>query len=666
MTARGGHAAVFLLKLRSNVELKGDVTLAAREAAALLGTPVEPVDDLAAAADGRPALGRFGGHAAPDAGLREEGAPGFRAEAPPDRLVPLVRRASFLQQVYCLPPPGVDPDALVARLEEAAGPVASARRAAGGAGDARPAVLAVPHAALLELSLHAVRCADTPGGTREGLEEMAAELSGRAGDGAAGRLTRGALERKRTTAHLGHGLHYYKAKFFPRLARCLLNLGAAELAGGGAGLDGGEAGRDGDGPGRAGGGAAGTGGRTRVLDPFVGSGTTLVEASALGLPSLGVDRDPLSALISRAKLDLLTVGPEPLAEALATVRARREGAPASGSGGAGDAAAPGPAAQDGTDPEARELDLAFPDWLTKNRKMTGEREAELKTEMREVRRLAAGLGGPARRIVRVLASDAIDRRMKMRVLGTGVGRFSLRFTKTPMPERFVDALERTVRRAAAAAWARERLGIDFASGAAVVGDARALPAAGGRADLVVTSPPYLPAASGRESYARARALSLIGLGMEDAAGVDRLIGTSVGSMRDVEVAPAELEALDEEERALVAWLADDDLRSIKAEPTARYFLDMRRCFAETARALRDGGVAVFVSGKQSTFYEFESREVLREVPAARLLAGEAGRGGLAVGELLDVKLKKGNRNARPRSLDDYYETAIFLRGAAPQ
>ena len=653
--AVGAGPATFLLKLRSNVELEGDVTLAGREAGVLLGEPVEPVDDLAARAAEHPGLARFRGHAAPGAGLREGSPDGFRARAPLGRLERLVRRASFLQQVYCLLPSGVDADALVEGLASAAGPVASARRAPDGHGDARAAVLAVPHAALLELSDHPARRTDSAAATREALEEMAAELSGRAGGGAAGRLTRDALARKRTTAHLAHGLHYYKAKFFPRLARCLLNLGAAETEAG-----------------RAPSGDAGTGGRIRegagprVLDPFVGSGTTLVEASALGLPSLGVDRDPLSALISRAKLDLLTVGPEPLAEALATVRSRREG-PA---GSAGPDGGPGRNGGDaGRTPDGYRgvdaLDLAFPDWLRKNRKMTPEREAELKAEIRELRRLAAGIGGPAGRIVRVLVSDAIDRRMKMRVLGTGVGRFSLRFTKTPMPERFVGALERTVRRAAAAAWARRRLGIDFAPGAVAVGDARALPVGRDGAGLVVTSPPYLPAASGRESYAKARALSLIGLGVEDADGVDRLIGTSVGSMRDVEVAPGELEALEEEERDLVAWLADDELRSIKAQPTARYFLDMRRCFAETARALRPGGLAVVVSGKQSTFYEFESREVLREVPAARLLAAEAGRGGLATGELLDVKLKKGNRNARPRSLDDYYETAIFLRAPDP-
>lgn len=38
-----------------------------------------------------------------------------------------------------------------------------------------------------------------------------------------------------------------------------------------------------------------------VLDPFVGSGTTLVESCLLGLPSYGIDIDPLSCLLSKVK-----------------------------------------------------------------------------------------------------------------------------------------------------------------------------------------------------------------------------------------------------------------------------------------------------------------------------------------------------------------------------
>lgn len=43
-----------------------------------------------------------------------------------------------------------------------------------------------------------------------------------------------------------------------------------------------------------------------VLDPFMGSGTTLVEASLLGYPSYGVDIDPLSKLLSKVKTTSLS------------------------------------------------------------------------------------------------------------------------------------------------------------------------------------------------------------------------------------------------------------------------------------------------------------------------------------------------------------------------
>jgi hypothetical protein len=44
-----------------------------------------------------------------------------------------------------------------------------------------------------------------------------------------------------------------------------------------------------------------------------------------------------------------------------------------------------------------------------------------------------------------------------------------------------------------------------------------------------------------------------------------------------------------------------------------------------------------------------------------MLADEAHRAGFEVEALHDLPLKKANANARPRSLDDYYETLILLR-----
>ena len=67
-----------------------------------------------------------------------------------------------------------------------------------------------------------------------------------------------------------HGWHRYVGRFPPHLIRAILNhFNATE--------------------------------NDVVLDPFCGSGTTLVEARLLGIPSIGIEVSPLSALISKTK-----------------------------------------------------------------------------------------------------------------------------------------------------------------------------------------------------------------------------------------------------------------------------------------------------------------------------------------------------------------------------
>jgi DNA modification methylase len=374
-----------------------------------------------------------------------------------------------------------------------------------------------------------------------------------------------------------------------------------------------------------------------VLDPFAGSGTALVESALLGLESVGFDLDPLSVLIAGAKLQGLRAAPAELAEQADRARAALASRKPS----------PTP-------------DLQFPDWLTKNRRFTPEVAAPLAREIGDVRAVLSACDPRWLGFFRVLVSDAMSRRIRMRLLGTGVGRFSLTISASTLTQFLHKALERTVRVAAACAWLRETLRLNLASSRVAIGDARCLSDAARRCDILVTSPPYLPAASGRESYAKARVLSFLALGMLEREGVDALVSAAIGSM-DGE--PADLGNLSAAEREVVAWLRADSLRAIKAEPTARYFLDLHAVFAQMRRVLEPGGIAVVVCGRQSTFYQFATRRALYVVESAKLLAESAAAAGLEVEELLDVQLVKSNMNARPRALDAYYETLVFLRRA---
>ncbi len=85
---------------------------------------------------------------------------------------------------------------------------------------------------------------------------------------------------RQATRYSVHGLHEYKGKFNPQIAKSLLNI--FRMCPG-----------------------------NNVLDPFCGSGTTLVECSHLGVHSFGVDLNPLAVYIANAKLLALTT---PVAE----------------------------------------------------------------------------------------------------------------------------------------------------------------------------------------------------------------------------------------------------------------------------------------------------------------------------------------------------------------
>jgi len=86
--------------------------------------------------------------------------------------------------------------------------------------------------------------------------------------------------RRQSTRYSVHGLHEYKGKFNPQIVRATANL--LRL-----GLD----------------------RKAQILDPFCGSGTSLVEAAHMGWDALGTDINPLAILISNAKIQALKIQP---------------------------------------------------------------------------------------------------------------------------------------------------------------------------------------------------------------------------------------------------------------------------------------------------------------------------------------------------------------------
>ena len=87
----------------------------------------------------------------------------------------------------------------------------------------------------------------------------------------------------RDIRYFTHSFHEYKGRFYPQLAKALMNY---------AGLKKGDT----------------------VLDPFCGSGTTLVESLLFGVNAVGVDINPIAYLLSKAKVESILLEEENLSQ----------------------------------------------------------------------------------------------------------------------------------------------------------------------------------------------------------------------------------------------------------------------------------------------------------------------------------------------------------------
>ncbi len=300
-----------------------------------------------------------------------------------------------------------------------------------------------------------------------------------------------------------------------------------------------------------------------VLDPMLGSGTTLVEAQRLGRKAIGCDIDPLARMIAAAKLTPLDA-----IDALKTGRAVLERARKDYWSRRG-------ALEDDRlgrfDEKTRDfLDYWFPE----------DRQLELVALLRQIEEVE---NSSMRRFLQVVFSSTIIAKSGGVSLARDLAHTRPhRVLDKPTPSAFVAFEKRLNANVAPGCAAPAQSGARILAASAAD---TALPPAS--VDLVVTSPPY---ANNAIDYMRAHKFSLVWFGwtIDDLTdirksylGHDALAGESAISLPErCEKTLVELAQLDER----------------KAHVLRRYFCEMSGVLGEMHRVLRPGGSAVVVVG----------------------------------------------------------------------
>jgi DNA modification methylase len=406
-----------------------------------------------------------------------------------------------------------------------------------------------------------------------------------------------------STPHV-HGLHTYKAKFFPRFIRSLI---VSET--------------DQD-----------NRNEQIILDPFVGSGTAVIEGALLGFNTIGIDIDKLSCLISQSKIDLWKMPFSSLQKSAISVLSNNTQKNGSYS-------FPKQIARkferNNIIAEQNEYELNITNWLAKVNYLTENKS-----------------------VFQIAVSDALSRKFNIRMMGTGVGRFAFEIQKTKLNTLVEGNINYSLKCSKVIELLNQIYNFSFKSPKIVNGNATNTNLNNESIDLIITSPPYLPASSGREDYLIGKSISLTALNLMNESDIYTADTLSVGSMKNLN---GHRNGLPNSVYNLYDWLYQDDLRNIKAQPTLSYYQDIKKSLEENYRILKKNGKAIYIIGKETVFYTFKTREVLYRVECDTIFNEIALKVGFTINEVINIELDKKNKNARPRSLDKFYESAIILQ-----
>jgi DNA modification methylase len=348
----------------------------------------------------------------------------------------------------------------------------------------------------------------------------------------------------RSVVAASHGLHKYPAKFVPQIPRWALTHRALAP-------------------------------ESVVLDPFAGSGTTVLEAALHGHLGIGVDINPLAEYITRAKTTLIPADFDALDVSLTLVADARQRVRALAAALVPNEASLG-------------MHRTWSNWFAPSaiadllalRDAIADRYAE-QPDVRVF--LMACLSSIAKS-----CSLLDENQIKVR-----------RVPDKRVAEPF-DAFSVVVQRAVEVqAPLRHRLSAAPAP-KVIVGSATALPLHAESVDRIITSPPYINAVD----YTMTHKYNLFLLGLIEPALFKRHCRSYIG-MTERAVRAVDLEAMpivghgaaDREVRAL--WLLGTPVARNRAFVVAQFFIGMAKAFDEMKRVLRPGGLVVSVIGNEN-------------------------------------------------------------------